>query len=288
MSPTAEAKKTAWNFPGRVGMTKFVQLRVRSSVKWPLARILREIPRLRQCHRQTIAVTWETSGWKIPTLECATLWSPIICTHGPMRGSIVNTEEVTEKMVIWPLLDPLMSRNISTVSLLLDFSFLQSYRYFNLAWFTIVEHYTSTWIGINDLNRESSFKWSDGTPFAFMNWADTEPNGNEGENCGEMKMDDWTKGRWNDYICSEPLHFVCEKKGSNYVEPPKPPKPEPQCAEGWQRVADRCIYNSFNFGRTASNWTEAKAVCKGFHEGSTLVSIRNQEDQDSLYCKLSR
>lgn len=180
-----------------------------------------------------------------------------------------------------------MSRNISTVSLLLDFSFLQSYRYFNLAWFTIVEHYTSTWIGINDLNRESSFKWSDGTPFAFMNWADTEPNGNEGENCGEMKMDDWTKGRWNDYICSEPLHFVCEKKGSNYVEPPKPPKPEPQCAEGWQRVADRCIYNSFNFGRTASNWTEAKAVCKGFHEGSTLVSIRNQEDQDSLYCKLS-
>ena len=43
---------------------------------------------------------------------------------------------------------------------------------FFLAWFTIGEHYQSTWIGLSDLDRESAFTWSDGSPFAYINWAD--------------------------------------------------------------------------------------------------------------------
>lgn len=138
-------------------------------------------------------------------------------------------------------------------------------------------------MGLSDLNQESSFEWSDGSPFAYINWADTEPNGGNGENCGEFLVDDWTRGHWNDFICSEPLSFVCEKKGANYVEPPKPPKPEPSCPQNWQKIGDRCLYFSGHYGRTAANWTEANAICKGFSQVSSLVSMRSQADTDAYY-----
>ena len=43
---------------------------------------------------------------------------------------------------------------------------------FILAWFIIGEYYQSTWIGLSDLDRESAFTWSDGSTFAYINWAD--------------------------------------------------------------------------------------------------------------------
>ena len=55
-----------------------------------------------------------------------------------------------------------------------------------------------------------------------------EPNGGEGENCGEFKFDDWTGGKWNDANCLTELPFVCEKKGQEYVPPPQPGPPEPK------------------------------------------------------------
>ena len=110
----------------------------------------------------------------------------------------------------------------------------------------------------------------------------TEPNGGEGENCGEFKFDDWTKGRWNDNDCNKGLTFVCEKKGQNYIPPPTPSPPEPKCPDGWRKIRDRCLFLSSDSGQQAANWTEARAMCKGFHEGSTLVSIRDQVDQDAF------
>ena len=116
----------------------------------------------------------------------------------------------------------------------------------------------------------------------------TEPNGGEGENCGELKFDDWTGGRWNDFTCTGNLPFVCEKKGQNYVPPTPPGPPEPQCPEGWRKIRDRCLYLSTDSSQTAANWTEARAMCKGFHEGSNLVSIRDQTDQDAFYGTVKR
>ena len=44
--------------------------------------------------------------------------------------------------------------------------------FFN-SWFTLVQNYESIWIGLSDLNNEGAFTWSDGSPFAFINWKDT-------------------------------------------------------------------------------------------------------------------
>ena len=76
---------------------------------------------------------------------------------------------------------------------------------------------------------------------------------------------------------------IClRKKGPKLCSPTPPGPPEPQCPEGWRKIRDRCLYLSSDSSQTAANWTEARAMCKGFHEGSNLVSIRDQTDQDAF------
>ena len=53
----------------------------------------------------------------------------------------------------------------------------------------------------------------------FLKKIFSEPNGNTYENCGEFLVDALDDG-WNDYDCTQPLPFICEKKGDNYVPPP--------------------------------------------------------------------
>ncbi|KAJ8031849.1 Perlucin [Holothuria leucospilota] len=69
---------------------------------------------------------------------------------------------------------------------------------------------THWWIGLNDKDKENSWKWND-TPVNYTNWKNGEPNGNRTENCAEFRR--WRKGNamWNDWRCSSKAHFICEQ-----------------------------------------------------------------------------
>ena len=55
------------------------------------------------------------------------------------------------------------------------------------------------------------------------------------------------------------------------------------CPSGWNEILGRCIYDSADDFDYTQSWLTAKEKCKSLHEGSTLVSVRNQADQDALF-----
>ena len=66
------------------------------------------------------------------------------------------------------------------------------------------------WIGLNDLGLESSFKWSDGSPVQYTNYAFREPNDFfKQEDCIEM----WLSGTWNDDHCNRRNAYICKING---------------------------------------------------------------------------
>ncbi|ETE73743.1 Collectin-11, partial [Ophiophagus hannah] len=68
-------------------------------------------------------------------------------------------------------------------------------------------------IGINDLEKEGSFVYSDRSPMqTFNKWSTGEPNNAyDEEDCVEMI----TSGGWNDVACHITMNFVCEFEKEN-------------------------------------------------------------------------
>ncbi|XP_038668151.1 lectin-like [Scyliorhinus canicula] len=68
-----------------------------------------------------------------------------------------------------------------------------------------------TWIGFNDLYKEGTFLWTDGSSSHFKKWRTGEPNNQNGtENCGNL----WTANTksWNDVPCDRKYSFICSYK----------------------------------------------------------------------------
>ena len=59
---------------------------------------------------------------------------------------------------------------------------------------------------------DNVFEWLDGTSVAdtFSSWNTGEPNLAGSENCGRMYVSGSGKGKWNNDVCSESMHIVCQ------------------------------------------------------------------------------
>ncbi|CAH1255133.1 CSMD3 [Branchiostoma lanceolatum] len=72
------------------------------------------------------------------------------------------------------------------------------------------------WIGLNDMENEGTFVWSDGSTLsqatAFADWNPGQPDNHQsdGEDC--VHMDKRKEYMWNDMSCGDKAHFVCEKE----------------------------------------------------------------------------
>ncbi|WAS90690.1 CotH kinase family protein [Nannocystis punicea] len=64
------------------------------------------------------------------------------------------------------------------------------------------------WIGLNDLDTEDDFVWTDGTPLSFTAWNEGEPNNAGEEDC--VNLPAWTAGLWNDLPCDSPRPYICK------------------------------------------------------------------------------
>ena len=70
----------------------------------------------------------------------------------------------------------------------------------------------SYWIGLTDLETEGQYKWTNGEPAYYTQWADNEPNNNNGiEDC--VHLIDNTREGWNDLSCNlYSISSICEGK----------------------------------------------------------------------------
>ena len=67
----------------------------------------------------------------------------------------------------------------------------------------------SLWIGLNSLENELVYNWSDGTPSTFSFWSPREPN-HLSQKCVKFYIGD---GKWLDEYCSGRNFYVCKMKG---------------------------------------------------------------------------
>ncbi|CAC5366818.1 MRC [Mytilus coruscus] len=71
------------------------------------------------------------------------------------------------------------------------------------------------WLGMNDIQNEGHWRWSDNSFVSYNNWRYGEPNGGRGENClcyckAICGMSSFV---WNDRPCTYlTTGYVCEKK----------------------------------------------------------------------------
>lgn len=63
----------------------------------------------------------------------------------------------------------------------------------------------SIWIGLE--KGSGQWKWNDGDPLNYTNWAPGEPKDDPNDLCGIMRRSD---GKWIACDCNERLAFICQ------------------------------------------------------------------------------
>ncbi|XP_033624641.1 macrophage mannose receptor 1-like [Asterias rubens] len=126
----------------------------------------------------------------------------------------------------------------------------------------------NVWIGLNDLDVENTFKWTDGTNISFKNWAPDQPdNGFPAfeEDCVYLESNEDFPGEWNDGFCDYNREYICQIP----LDPTIPDVPTRYC----QNHRDYTPYHRscFKIFPDAKNFSEAVSVCE--EDGTIIASI---------------
>ncbi|XP_030005898.1 macrophage mannose receptor 1 [Sphaeramia orbicularis] len=136
------------------------------------------------------------------------------------------------------------------------------------------------WVGLNDIQVEDQFVYTDGTPADFLPWGQNQPdNWQDNEDCVHLRgMNHPDPGKLNDDFCTTTRDFIC-KKAKGQGPPPQPPTSGP----GWNEKCgswtpdpfnDFCYLFNYLSMRT---WAEARADC--VNQGGDLISITDPFEQ---------
>ncbi|XP_054607456.2 macrophage mannose receptor 1 [Nothobranchius furzeri] len=131
----------------------------------------------------------------------------------------------------------------------------------------------SLWIGLNSLDFESGWQWSNGNPFRYLNWAPGHPSSAPGLTCAALNAAKASK--WESKSCDKRIGYICRKGNSTRL--PLPPSKGPSfCPSHWVPYGGDCYY----LERTKKMWKDALAACH--KDGADLASIHNIEEQSFI------
>ncbi|ELK28150.1 Secretory phospholipase A2 receptor [Myotis davidii] len=110
------------------------------------------------------------------------------------------------------------------------------------------------WMGLNQLDENAGWQWSDRTPLSHLNW---NP---------DKKMETQKEGHWKVKHCEEALPYICEKAGHVVSDA------ESGCPEGWERHGGFC----YKIDTELRNFDHAAS---GYYCPPALVTITNRFEQ---------
>ncbi|XP_054685920.1 secretory phospholipase A2 receptor [Grus americana] len=133
------------------------------------------------------------------------------------------------------------------------------------------------WMGLNRLEEDAGWQWSDGAPLVFVNWRANVSDDRFRENhCGVFNSK--LKYGWQSYLCESGLPFVCKK----YLN-----KTEHETLDTWKYYATRCDAgwyphnrNCYRLLKEEKSWNDAFISCQS--DNNELISISSMADAELL------
>ncbi|XP_005387016.1 PREDICTED: macrophage mannose receptor 1 [Chinchilla lanigera] len=139
------------------------------------------------------------------------------------------------------------------------------------------------WIGLNDVNSEHKFLWTDGRGVQYTNWGNGFPGGRrsslsyEDADCvvimGGKSMD---AGKWMDDICDSQKGYICQTRPDRYLITPPTTAP----ANGFSKYGE----SSYSLMKYKLSWYEAEKYCKEYT--SLMASILDPYTDAFLWLKM--
>ncbi|XP_044862469.1 macrophage mannose receptor 1-like [Mauremys mutica] len=149
---------------------------------------------------------------------------------------------------------------------------------------------TDPWIGLNDINSDLSFLWTDGSGVSYKNWANGAPTyrrtysyfyyggGGGDEDYQEKDCVIMTKeeGEWKDEDCENDKSYICQMN----LNPKLLHSPTTIPASGFIRYGD----SSYAVIHSKMKWEEARKNCKD--RSSDLASILDIHSHSFLWLQM--
>ena len=138
--------------------------------------------------------------------------------------------------------------------------------------------YSSAYFGLTDQDNEGTWKWTNGEPVNYLNWASSEPNSENSEENYAMFYYKYADGKWNDGRWSDnTTAFICEWDERNDQDD-KTNNNIPESSEfmDFSNHSYKVIDNS-----EITSFQEANKYCKSI--GGHLATIQSQEENDYIY-----
>ncbi|XP_066483946.1 macrophage mannose receptor 1 [Tiliqua scincoides] len=142
---------------------------------------------------------------------------------------------------------------------------------------------TDAWIGLNDINWNKRFLWTDGSGVYYTNWATGSPRSNvrhwsrEGQDCVVMiKTPLIEAGYWKDEICKLNKSYICQRNSDPALSASESTVP----ASRYIRYGN----SSYSVVSPKMTWEEARKKCRS--ESADLTNVLDPYDQSFLWLQV--